>query len=97
VLYEVISNSAGSSWMFNNRVPHMLAGDFRPLSAVNIFVKDLGIVLDVARELKFPLPMAALAHQLFLAAASSGLGNQDDSSVVKLFENVSGASVARDR
>jgi len=97
VLYEVISHSAGSSWMFNNRVPHMLTGDFTPLSAVNIFVKDLGIVLDVARELKFPLPMAALAHQLFLAAASTGLGNQDDSSVVKLFENVSGTSVAQNR
>ena len=54
-------------------------------------------LLDVARELKFPLPMAALAHQLFLAAASTGLGNQDDSSVVKLFENVSGTSVARNR
>ena len=95
VLYEVISNSAGSSWMFNNRVPHMLTGDFTPLSAVNIFVKDLGIVLDVARELKFPLPMAALAHQLFLAAASAGYGNQDDASIVKLFERVSGTSVAR--
>ena len=95
VLYEVISNSAGSSWMFNNRVPHMLTGDFTPLSAVNIFVKDLAIVLDVARELKFPLPMAALAHQLFLAAASAGYGNQDDASIVKLFEKVSGTSVAQ--
>ena len=46
VLYEVISNSAGSSWMFQNRVPHILAGDYTPLSAVNIFVKDLGIVVD---------------------------------------------------
>ncbi|MCW5622796.1 MAG: NAD-binding protein, partial [Burkholderiales bacterium] len=46
VLYEVISNSAGASWMFQNRVPHILAGDYTPLSAVNIFVKDLGIVLD---------------------------------------------------
>lgn len=91
VLYEVISHSAGSSWMFNDRVPHMLAGDFTPRSAVNIFVKDLGIVLDLGRELKFPLPMAALAHQLFLAAAAAGLGTQDDSSVVKLFQNLSGA------
>lgn len=95
VLFEVISHSAGSSWMFNNRVPHMLKGDFTPLSAVNIFVKDLGIVLEVAHELRFPLPMAALAHQLFLAAAGSGLGNQDDAAVVKLFENVSGISVAQ--
>jgi L-threonate 2-dehydrogenase len=97
VLFDVISHSAGSSWMFNNRVPHMLTGDFTPLSAVNIFVKDLGIVLDVAHELRFPLPMAALAHQLFLAAAASGLGNQDDASIVKFYENLSGISVARNR
>jgi L-threonate 2-dehydrogenase len=95
VLYEVISHSAGSSWMFNDRVPHMLAGDFKPRSAVNIFVKDLGIVLDLGRELRFPLPMAALAHQLFVAAAAAGFGTQDDSAVVKLFQNLSGASVAR--
>ncbi len=95
VLFEVISNSAGSSWMFNNRVPHMLKGDFTPLSAVNIFVKDLGIVLDVAHELRFPLPMAAIAHQCFLAAAAAGLGTEDDSAVIKLFEKVSGISVAQ--
>ena len=95
MLFDVISHSAGSSWMFNNRVPHMLKGDFTPLSAVNIFVKDLGIVLEVAQELKFPLPMAALAHQIFLAAAAAGLGGQDDASVIKLFEAVSGISVVR--
>ena len=63
VLFEVISNSAGSSWMFNNRVPHMLKGDFTPLSAVNIFVKDLGIVLDVAHELThLPQARGPLSH-----------------------------------
>jgi L-threonate 2-dehydrogenase len=95
VLFEVISNSAGSSWMFNNRVPHMLAGDFTPLSAINIFVKDLGIVLDVAHELRFPLPMAAIAHQLFIAAAAAGQGSQDDASIVKFYENLSGVSVKK--
>jgi putative dehydrogenase len=68
-LYEVICNSAGNSWMFQNRVPHILAGDYTPLSAVNIFIKDLGIVLDAARKLQFPLPLAAQAHQLYLATA----------------------------
>ena len=57
-LFEVICSSAGSSWMWQNRVPHILEGDDTPLSAVNIFVKDLGIVLDQARALTFPLPMA---------------------------------------
>ena len=78
-LFEVISESAGSSWMWQNRVPHILAGDDTPLSTVNIFVKDLGIVLDQARGLTFPLPMAAAAHQLFLAAAANGQGLKDDS------------------
>jgi 3-hydroxyisobutyrate dehydrogenase len=94
-LFEVISNSAGGSWMFANRVPHMLAGDYTPLSAVDIFVKDLGLVLDAGRELRFPLPLAAAAHQLFLMAAAAGLGRQDDAAVVKVFEQLAGVSVSR--
>lgn len=94
VLYEIIANSAGSSWMFVNRVPHMLDGDFTPLSAVEIFVKDLGIVLDSGRGLRFPLPLAAAAHQQFLAAAAAGYGRLDDAAVVKVYEQLAGITVA---
>ena len=90
VVYEVISNSAGSSWMFQNRVPHILDGDYTPLSAVNIFVKDLGIVLDSAKKMTFPLPLTAAAHQLFIGAAGAGLGFEDDISVVKMYQAMSG-------
>jgi putative dehydrogenase len=89
-LYKVISESAGSSWMWQNRVPHILAGDDTPLSAVNIFVKDLGIVLDQARAFTFPLPMAAAAHQLFLAAAANGQGLKDDSFVIRVWQELAG-------
>jgi L-threonate 2-dehydrogenase len=89
-LYEVICNSAGMSWMFQNRVPHILAGDYTPLSAVNIFVKDLGIVLDAARQLQFPLPLAAQAHQLYLATAAAGHGAEDDSAVIKFYAALAG-------
>jgi 3-hydroxyisobutyrate dehydrogenase len=95
ILYEVISNSAGSSWMFQNRVPHMLAGDYTPLSAVEIFVKDLGIVLETGKEIRFPLPLSAAAHQLFLMAAAAGLGQEDDAAVVKVFEQLANINVSR--
>ena len=88
-LYDVISGSAGSSWMWQNRVPHILDEDYTPLSAVDIFVKDLGIVLGTGQELRFPLPLTAAAHQQFLAAASSGFGREDDSAVFKVFQNLS--------
>ncbi len=87
-LYEVITHSAGNSWMFENRVPHILAGDFTPLSAVDIFVKDLGLVLDTARGSKFPLPLSAAAHQMFMMASSAGHGREDDSAVIKIFPGI---------
>jgi 3-hydroxyisobutyrate dehydrogenase len=92
-LYEVICNSAGMSWMFQNRVPHILAGDYTPLSAVNIFVKDLGIVLDAAQKLTMALPLASSAHQLYLGASGAGFGQQDDSAVIKLYAQMTGITL----
>jgi len=87
-IYEVITNSAGNSWMFENRMAHVLAGDYTPLSAVDIFVKDLGLVLDTARSSKFPLPLSATAHQMFMQASSAGHGREDDSAVIKIFPGI---------
>jgi putative dehydrogenase len=87
-LYEVITHSAGNSWMFENRMPHVLTGDYTPLSAVDIFVKDLGIVLDTARASKFPLPLASTAHQMFMQASSAGHGREDDAAVIKIFPGI---------
>jgi L-threonate 2-dehydrogenase len=87
-LYEVITHSAGNSWMFENRMAHVLAADYTPLSAVDIFVKDLGLVLDTARATKFPLPLSATAHQMFMQASSAGYGREDDSAVIKIFPGI---------
>jgi putative dehydrogenase len=87
-LYEVITNSAGNSWMFENRMAHVLKGDYTPLSAVDIFVKDLGLVLDTARATKFPLPLASTAHQMFMQASSAGHGREDDAAVIKIFPGI---------
>ena len=87
-LYEVITHSAGNSWMFENRMAHVLAGDYSPLSAVDIFVKDLGLVLDTARASKFPLPLASTAHQMFMQASTAGFAREDDAAVIKIFPGI---------
>jgi L-threonate 2-dehydrogenase len=73
-VYEVITASAGNSWMFENRVPHILDGDYAPRSAVDIFTKDLGIVTDIGLGLKFPTPVAAMALQMFVMTSAAGMG-----------------------
>jgi len=89
-VYEVITGSAGNSWMFENRVPHILEGDYSPRSAVDIFTKDLGIVGDIGRAEKFPLPIAATALQLFLMTAAAGMGRDDDASVARMIARITG-------
>lgn len=92
-LYEVITNSAGNSWMFENRVPHIIAGDYTPFSAVDIFVKDLDLVSSTGRELPLSLPLAGTALQQFIAASSAGHGREDDSAVVKVYQHLANFSL----
>ena len=89
-VYKVITGSAGNSWMFENRVPHVLDGDYSSRSAVNIFTKDLGIVSDMGRAEKFPLQLSATALQMFLMTAAAGMGGDDDASVARMIAQITG-------
>ncbi len=82
---SVIPHCAGTSWMLENRAPHVVSGDYTPHSAVDIWPKDLGIVLDVARSSRFAAPLTAAALQQFVAASGMGLGRQDDAAVAKVY------------
>lgn len=92
-IYEVITASAGNSWMFENRVPHILDGDYAPRSAVDIFTKDLGIVTDIGRSLQFPTPVAATAMQMFVMTAAAGMGRDDDASVARMLAGLAGLTL----
>lgn len=74
------------SWMLENRGPQMLDADWTPHSALAIFVKDLGIVLDEARRLGYYAPIAATAHTLYLQGAAQGWEKEADSGVVRLWQ-----------
>lgn len=82
---DVISKCAGTSWMFENRGPHIVDGDYAPRSAVDIFIKDLGIVTEMAQTGSLPVPLAASALQQFVAANGMGLGREDDAAVAKVY------------
>ncbi|WP_170432567.1 L-threonate dehydrogenase [Ruegeria arenilitoris] len=90
---DVISKCAGTSWMFENRAPHIVAGDYSPRSSVNIWPKDLGIVLDIAKAARFSAPITAVALQQFVAATGMGLGGEDDAAVAKVYARNAGLTL----
>jgi len=92
---DVLNVSAGGSWMIGNRGPRMLTEGEEATSAVDIFVKDLGIVLDAARASRFPVPVSASALQVFLGASGAGFGAHDDSQATRFYEATGGKPVRR--
>jgi L-threonate 2-dehydrogenase len=92
-VYGVVTSAAGNSWMFENRMAHVLAGDDTPLSAGDIFVKDLGLVEAMAREAALPVPLAAQALQLFVAQRALGHGQRDDAFVLRVWQALAGLTL----
>ena len=88
LMYDVVTHAAGNSWMFENRMKHVVDGDYTPLSMVDIFVKDLGLVTDTGKALRFPLPLASTAFNMFTEASNAGHGKGDDSAVIKIFSGI---------
>lgn len=93
---EIISQCAGTSWALESRGPHVVAGDYTPLSAIDIWLKDLGIVLDIAKDAKFGAPLTAAALQQYLAASGSGLGKEDDAAIAKVYARNAGVTLPGD-
>ncbi len=91
VMLDIVCGSAASSWMLKDRGPRMLEVNPIVTSAVDIFVKDLGIVLEAGRDANAALPLAALAHQMFLSASGQGHGRADDSQVIRTYDGLNGA------
>ncbi|MEM6305138.1 MAG: L-threonate dehydrogenase [Pseudomonadota bacterium] len=90
---EVISKCAGTSWMLENRAPHIVAGDYAPLSQINIWPKDLGIVLETAKAAGFSAPITAAALQQYMVAVGMGLGGEDDAAIAKVYARNAGLTL----
>ena len=86
---DTLMQCAGASRMLEDRGRHIAQGDYAPRAAIDIWLKDLGIVCDVAREARFPALLASNALQQFLAASSMGLGREDDAAVAKVYAALS--------
>ena len=71
--------------MLEDRGTRMMQGAFEPSrSALDIFVKDMGLVVGAARDSGFPVPLAEAAEQLYVAARRAGLGRLDDSALIRI-------------
>jgi 3-hydroxyisobutyrate dehydrogenase-like beta-hydroxyacid dehydrogenase len=85
-VFETIRHGAANSFMLEDRGERMLEEEFvPPKSALDIFVKDMGLVCKAAEEQGFGTPLASSALGMYLAGRDAGLGAEDDSGVIRVF------------
>lgn len=83
ITHQVLCSGSAFSWMLNDRGPRMTNEKFSDVtSAVDIFVKDLGLVLDTAKDSKFSASLASTAFNALIDVSGRGMGTWDDSAVI---------------
>jgi 3-hydroxyisobutyrate dehydrogenase-like beta-hydroxyacid dehydrogenase len=92
-IFDVVMASSGGSWIFGDRMPRVLSGDYRPRAAATLLTKDVSLALGAAREAGFPAPVAAAALPVFLATVALGHGAEDDAALVKFFQSLTGIAL----
>jgi L-threonate 2-dehydrogenase len=82
---DVIDASSGASWMFADRMPRALQGDYAPRAAARVLLKDVGLFVDAANSLGFDAPMARQALEIFRDTCERGYAEEDDAAVLKRY------------
>jgi len=80
---EIVTASSGASWIFGDRVPRALDGDYAPRAAATLLWKDVGIAESLAKRMGVDAPFTRLARSLFADTIAAGCGGEDDAVLVR--------------
>ena len=95
LIFDVVNESSGASWVFRDRMARVLEGDYEPRAALPILTKDLSLALALAEGEKFPLPLGQAAHEIFSASSRSVFGTEDDAALIKYYQSLSGIELPK--
>lgn len=96
-MYDIIKSSSGRSYALEAKVPNfILTGDFAPGFAVDLQYKDLELAVETAKNLGVPLPVTSIVQQVYEMARAQGLGREDISAIIKIWEELSNVQVRGD-
>ncbi len=95
IIMNVIKGGSGRCWAVEDRMPHILEGDFEPGFTIDLHTKDVMLAVDMAKNMNLPLYAANLVAELFKTAQVKGLGKKDNCAVIKLYEELADITVRK--
>ncbi len=92
---EIVGQGGARNIVAEQKLPKVLARDFSPAFSLALMSKDLGLVEKLVEELGVSAPMLQSAAKIYRQALGEGWGDEDLSSVVKLYEGLAGHVVGQ--
>ena len=86
VMMHCLSKGSVRGAMLNQLAPRLFERNFEPQGAVEIFVKDMGLAIDLAKEHGIELLVVPAARSMFQRAEAAGWGKDDASRVIEVYE-----------
>lgn len=93
IVMNVIKAGSGRCWAVEDRMPHVLKGEFEPGFTIDLHTKDISLAVDMAKNMKLPLYATNLVNEIFKTAQVKGLGKKDNCAVINLYEDLAGVEV----
>ncbi|MBM3786572.1 MAG: NAD(P)-dependent oxidoreductase [Acidobacteria bacterium] len=95
LMLDILDNSAAKSGLIAFKAPYVFRRDFSTNFSVKWMHKDIGLMLESGRDIGVPLPLTSLTHQMFQSAISTGHGEEDICSTIKVLEGIAGVEVKK--
>lgn len=86
-LPEAFAGGRADSSLLRQSVPKMVSGDFTPTGHLRTMMKDLDMVMELARETRTPMPMTGLATEIHRMMVAHGHADTDTTSVIALLRD----------
>ncbi|MBI9015888.1 MAG: NAD(P)-dependent oxidoreductase [Phycisphaerae bacterium] len=88
-MVDIVSGGAAGSWALSNLGPKILANDLEPAFMIDLLVKDLKLVMELAADARVAIPATAMAKQFFHAAEAKGLGSKGTQALIEVVRGLS--------
>ncbi|MCE2501120.1 MAG: NAD(P)-dependent oxidoreductase [Dehalococcoidia bacterium] len=96
LVFELVNSGWGQSFLLGRNAPAMLDRDFEGTrTQLRVFLKDLGLIQEMARDLDTPIAAGDLAYRLLAEAVEQGLGDLDSAAIVLPMEQQAGFEIQR--
>jgi 3-hydroxyisobutyrate dehydrogenase/2-hydroxy-3-oxopropionate reductase len=93
LMLEILDNSAAKSGLISYKAPFVFSRNFTTNFSVKWMHKDIGLMLESAKDLDVPLLLTGLTRQLFQTAIAAGHGDEDICSTIKVLEDLTHTQV----